>query len=189
VLAQERDTGLCLLPEELALVLLLPSFFCLEPTLELCEGGAGETTELLVVLYLVRLTALDEVAEGRLSSNRGRISAEILRLGEVHEKRDGVSDVPRLDARVGACDGVRGREDEGVTLAVRLDEEVDVRERFVGKAQAVVLGACDGDRHVVCFWNFALASCFYRDLVRESVHVRVPSARKWFTSEMGCKIK
>ena len=85
VLAQERDTGLCFVPEELALVVLLPGFFCLEPTLELCEGGARKAHELLIMLDLVSLTALDEVAEGRLPSNLGRISAELFRLREVVE--------------------------------------------------------------------------------------------------------
>ena len=189
VLAQERDAGLCFVPEELALVVLLRGFFCLEPTLELCEGSAGDAQELLVVLYLVRLTALNQIAEGNVPSNRTRIGTEILRLGEVREERDGVSDVPGLDARVGAYDGVARCEEEVDSLAVRLDENVGVREGLTGEAKTVVLGACDGGRHVVCFWNFALASCFYRDLVREFAHVRVPATRKRFASQLGGKIR
>ena len=99
------------------------------------------------------------------------ISVKLLVFRKIIKHRDGVAHVPRLDARVGAHDGVPTRQEEVEALAVRLDEDVGVRERLTGEAKTVVLGVCDG-HHVVCFWKFALDSYFYRDLVREFAHVQ-----------------
>ncbi len=157
--AEDSDTSLCFVAEQDAQVLPLLRSWSAEPALKLCEGGADEAGERGVVLDLVGLAGLDEVTERHAKSGISR-SAQILMLCEVREQRDGVADDPRLNASVGAGDGLACREEEVDSPAVRLDHVIGLRELLAGETQAVVLGACDFLH--VCVWtrNCALDSAW-----------------------------